>query len=158
MPEHPDIGLNPEDALELNVFYPIEGKVKLEARLVPIVNGTRAKAAASIGQWLLGPEGEVPSYVPDAVELLGVYIGQDNVMYIDFNSAFALNFQGDAVAEFLLLRSLYKTLSANSDGVRGYRLLVDGTEVDTIGGHIYILDGIERAVPYRLLEEDQIEQ
>ena len=158
MPEHPTIGLDPEDALELNVFYPLEGKVKLETRLVRKVTGVREIAAASIVQWLSGPLGDEPSYVPDAVELLGVYIGQDDVLYVDFNSALALNFQGDAVAEFLLLRALYKTLSANSYGVRGYRVLVDGREVDTIGGHIYILGGIERAVPYRLLEEDEIEK
>jgi len=151
-------GLDPEDALTLNLFYPLEGKVALEQRLVPRVTGTRDIAAVAVREFLAGPSGEVPSFVPDAVELMGIYLGQDMVLYMDFSSAMTLNFKGDAVAEFLLLRSLYKTLKANAPGVKGYRVLVDAREVDTIGGHVYILSGLERAVPYKLLEEDEIPQ
>jgi len=150
--------LDPLNSTTLNMFYPLEGKVALEQRVVPRVTGTRAMAAVSVGEFLAGPSDGAPSYVPDAVELLGVYLGQDRVLYLDFSSAMTLNFQGDAVAEFLLLRALYKTLKENVYGTSGYRLLVDGKEVDTIGGHIYVLSGLERAVPYRLLEEDEIEE
>lgn len=151
-------GLAPEDALSLNLFYPLEGKVALEQRLVPKVTGTRDIAALAVREFLAGPSGEAPSFVPDAVELMGIYLGQDMVLYMDFSSAMTLNFKGDAVAEFLLLRALYKTLKANASGVKGYRVLVDGREVDTIGGHVYILSGLERAVSYKLLEEDEIPQ
>ena len=151
-------GLDPADALTLNLFYPLEGKVALEQRLVPKVTGVRDIAAVAVREFLSGPSGEGPSYVPDAVELVGIYLGQDGVLYLDFSSAMTLNFKGDAVAEFLLLRALYKTLKENASGVSGYRLLVDGREVDTIGGHVYVLSGLERAVPYKLLEEDEIPQ
>lgn len=147
-------GLDPSNALSLRVFFPREDRVALEQRPVPKVSGARDIAAAAVREFLSGPSGEEASYIPDAVELTGVFMGQDGVLYIDFSSAMTLNFQGDAVAEFLLLRSLYRTLKENTQGVRGYRLLVDGREVDTIGGHIYILDGLEKAVPYRLMEED----
>jgi len=150
-------GLDPSNSVTLNMFYPLEGKVALEQRVVPKVTGTRDMAAVSVREFLAGPSGDEQSYVPDAVELTGVYLDQDRVLYLDFSSAMTLNFQGDAVAEFLLLRALYKTLNENTYGTNGYRLLVDGREVDTIGGHIYILGGLERAVPYRLLEEDEIE-
>lgn len=151
-------GLDPADALTLNMFYPLDGKVALEQRLVPRVTGARDIAAVAVSEFLSGPSGEAPSYVPDAVELMGIYLGQDRVLYMDFSSAMTLNFKGDAVAEFLLLRALYKTLKENAYGVRGYRVLVDGREVDTIGGHVFILGGLEQAVPYRLLEEDEIPQ
>jgi hypothetical protein len=151
------IELDPSSALTLKLFFPLEGRVALEQRLVPKVTGNRDISAVAVREFLAGPSDEAPSYVPDAVTLAGVYMGQDGVLYLDFSSAMTLNFQGDAVAEFLLLRSLYRTLNENTFGVKGYRLLVDGSEVDTIGGHLYILDGLERAVPYRLMEEDEIE-
>jgi hypothetical protein len=151
------LGFDPANALALNIFLPLEGKVGLEQRLVPKVAGTRDMAAAAVGEFLAGPPEGLRSYVPDGVELTGVFHGKDGVLYLDFSSAMTLNFQGDAVAEFLLLRSLYKTLTENTSGVKGYRLLVDGSEVDTIGGHIYVLEGLEKAVPYRLMEEDEIE-
>jgi len=149
--------LDPSNALTLNLFFPLEGKVALEQRLVPKVTGVRDIAALAVREFLNGPSDEDPSYVPDAVELTGVYLGEDGILYLDFSSALTLNFKGDAVAEFLLLRSLYRTLNENTYGVKGYRLLVDGREVDTIGGHLYVLGGLEKAVPYRLMEEDEVE-
>lgn len=154
----PSTELTPDNSMELSLFFPLEGRVALEQRIIPKVEGARAMAETVLMEFLDGPDIEERSYVPDAVEVLGVYLGKDKVLYLDFTSSLTLNFQGDAVAEFLLLRALYKTLKANLSGLKGYRLLVDGREVDTIGGHIYILEGLERAVPYRLLKEDALKK
>lgn len=155
--------LDPSEAMELKMFYPVTGKVALERRQVRKVTGVRDIATVVINEFLAGPSGgqgsngSLDSYVPRGVEVLGVYLGEDRVLYMDFSSAMALNFQGDAVAEFLFLRALYRSLKENVYGVSRYRVLVDGAEVDTIGGHVFILHGLHEAVPYRLLEEDRVE-
>ena len=148
--------LSSDDILELNMFYPVPGKVAFERRAVPRPEGQLAIASAVMHEFFRGPTVSEVSYVPDAVEVLNIYFGPRGTIYIDMPSAISLNFKGDAMAEFLLLRAMYKTLRANVPDVRRYRLLVDGQQVDTIGGHIYIANGLERAVAYKLLEEDEI--
>jgi spore germination protein GerM len=75
--------------------------------------------------------------VPDGAKLLGVYYGIDRILYVDISSELKRNFRGDAAGEFLLLKSIYDTITSNIE-VDDVFLLINGKEEETLGGHCYI--------------------
>lgn len=76
-------------------------------------------------------------HIPKNTTLNGLYYGVDNILYVDLSKELARNFQGDSVAEFLIIKGLFKTIQANAN-VSDVKLLVGGLEVDTFGGHFMI--------------------
>jgi hypothetical protein len=43
------------------------------------------------------------------------------------------------MAEFLLLKGLYESLISNIDDIQDVKVLVEGKELETLGGHLYLL-------------------
>lgn len=72
-------------------------------------------------------------------KLLGLYQDRDNVLYVDLSEEFRKNFSGDARLEFYLLKSLLETLTLNVEGTQDVKILLEGKEVDTVGGHFQVL-------------------
>jgi hypothetical protein len=79
----------------------------------------------------------------EGTKVLGVYRDRLNVLYIDLSDEFRRNFSGDAMQEFLLLQSLYNTIITNFPWVQDVRLLIEGKEVESIGGHFLSLYGLK---------------
>jgi hypothetical protein len=48
------------------------------------------------------------------------------------------NFQGDALSEYLLLKGIYESLVSNVQDFQDVKLLVEGKEIETLGGHFYL--------------------
>ena len=69
-------------------------------------------------------------------KLLGVYRDRGNIFYIDLSDEFRRNFSGDAGQEFYLLKSLFETVTANIAGTEDVKVLIEGKEIESIGGHI----------------------
>lgn len=147
--------LSPGDgAASLRVYYPVEGRLQLEYRKVQQAATRMSIARAALGEFLKGPSGAQKSYIPRDTRLLGVYSGQDGILYVDLSDEFRRNFQGDALAEFLLLRGLYGSLLSNVYGIGGVKILVEGKEVESIGGHVSLLRPLEEVVS-QPMEEDE---
>ncbi len=79
-------------------------------------------------------------------EILGIYRDRNNTIYLDFSEGIRNNFYGDTNKEYLFLKSLYKTVISNMADVEDVRILLNGKEIDTIGGHIFILYGLKEAI------------
>jgi hypothetical protein len=79
----------------------------------------------------------------EGAKVLGVYRDRRNFLYIDLSDEFRKNFSGDARQEFLLLQSLYKTVVSNFPWVEDVRLLIEGKEIESIGGHFISLYGLK---------------
>ena len=142
------------DFIYLRVYYPFEGRLQMEERRVPRVASRVSVAEATIREFLKGPAGVAKSCVPEGAELIGVYPGQDGMLYIDFSGELRRNFQGGALSEFLLLRGLYESLLSNYYGAGGFKILVEGREVESIGGHISLLRTLGEVVS-QTVEEDE---
>lgn len=71
--------------------------------------------------------------------LLGLYRDSESVVYVDLSEDLRRNFSGDARGEFNLLKSLLETITMNLEGVQDVKVLIEGKEVDTVGGHFQIL-------------------
>jgi hypothetical protein len=141
-----------EGKVAIRVFYPSPGGLVPEERWVePSEIQTRVVESAVL-EYLKGPSEGAVSYVPEGTRLLGLYHGSDGIIYMDFSHEFRSNFQGDAYGEFLLLRGLYESVMSNARDVSGLKILIEGEEVDTIGGHISLEGTLGSVVSSTMME------
>jgi hypothetical protein len=139
-----------EDLLSLRVYYPVGVQLRMEERKAPRERGSTAIAEATVDQYLKGPAATPPGiqYLPAGARLLGAYEGTDGVLYLDLSDEFRRNFQGDAFAEFLLLKGLYESLISNVQDLRDVKVLIEGQEVETLGGHLFLLYPLKDMISY----------
>lgn len=119
----------------LKIYYPFIGGIGIEERLLEI---SSSAMEAAITEFLAGPSGKA-SYVPKGAQLLGIYNGADGILYINLSEEFKGNFEGDARAEALLLEALLKTITSNAAEVNDIKVLIAGKEVESLGGHLFLL-------------------
>jgi hypothetical protein len=123
-----------DDTVAVKVFLPSdEGITVVERRIqndpVPV-----KMAEAVAAEYLKGLKEGL-----NDTKLIGVYRDKRSIIYIDVSDEFRKNFSGDVKQEFELLKSLYETITVNIPGTEDVRLLVDGKEVESIGGHFNAL-------------------
>jgi len=123
--------------LMVRVYFPSEGRLVMEERRVKRSDATISEAA--VEEFLRGMLRKGKSDVPAGTKLLGLYRGSDGILYVDLSDEFRRNFQGSAMTEFLLLKGLYETVISNSQGLDDVKILIEGKEIESIGGHIYAL-------------------
>lgn len=134
------------DYTVLKLYYPVGGRLVREERSVPRVTSVREIASAVVNEFLSGPSGGNRGAIPPEAGLSGVYYGNDLVLYIDFNDALRRNFEGNAEAEYFLLKALNMSLMSNVFQVEGVKVLVDGRELDSLGGHLSLRGLLGEAV------------
>lgn len=84
---------------------------------------------------IAGPSANHVSPFPDGAELLDTYWSQRGTLYLDWNRALVTGFRGGAGRERLLLASIVKSAADNIPEVQRVAILVEGSPVETIGGH-----------------------
>ncbi|MFZ5908205.1 MAG: GerMN domain-containing protein [Nitrospirota bacterium] len=128
-----------EGFFTVRIYYPAGNRLQLEERRPPKSSPSSTIAEATIEEYLKGPAGAPATAIPRNVQLLGVYRGADRILYINLSDEFRRNFQGDVLAEYLLLKGLYESLNANIEDIQDVKVLIEGKEVETLGGHFYLL-------------------
>ncbi len=78
----------------------------------------------------------------------GVYEDRNKILYVDLSDDFRRYFSGDAKYEYYLLKSLYQTVITNIPEVRDVKILVEGREIESIGGHMSTLVPLKDSVWY----------
>ncbi len=82
--------------------------------------------------------------------LLDLYMDRAGVIYIDLSGGLLKNFKGDAIEEFNIVAGLYSRVKTAVPGFKALKILIQGKEVDSFGGHIDISkpigDGISAGV------------
>ena len=87
---------------------------------------------------------------PYRVNLLDLYLDKEGVIYIDFGSDIQKNFRGDAYEELTILAGLYKGIKETVPGLTAMKLLIEGKEEKSFGGHIDISRPIGEEVTYNV--------
>jgi spore germination protein GerM len=128
-----------EDLLLLRIYYPVGDQLQMEERRPPKRMGSTATAEATVDEYLKGSAVATIPYMPKGARLLSVYKGTDGMLYIDLSDEFRRNFQGDVFAEFLLLKGLYESLISNVQDIQDVKILIEGKEIETLGGHFFLL-------------------
>lgn len=131
-------GISGEDTIMVKIFYPSEDGAVAEDKTVPNKPLPVAIAEAVLTEYLKGLKEGLKD-----TKLLGVYRDRNSVLYIDLSEEFRRNFSGDARQEYYLLKSLFDTVVANVAGTEDIRLLIEGKEIESIGGHFSSLYGLK---------------
>ncbi len=125
----------------VKLFFPSgEGIVSEERRIAYDPLPAHA-AEAIVGEYLKG----LPEGLRDT-KLLGIYRDKSNILYIDLSDEYRRNFSGGARQEYSLLKSLFETVMSNISGTEDVKVLIEGKETETIGGHFFILYPLKETI------------
>ncbi len=141
----PIIDIQPDGrhSIVVKIFYPSENAIHLKEKNI-YTNFLPVNIAEEVIKEYL-KELNAPL---NNTKLLGVYRDVNNIIYIDFSDEFRRNFLGDARFEHNLLESLLKTILINVPAVEDVKLLIEGKEIESIGGHFYCLLTLKTSIHF----------
>jgi hypothetical protein len=148
----------PEDLFSLRMYYPVGDHLQIEERRLPRRILPMAIAEAAVEQYLKGPLDAKASGIPQNAKLLSLYKGADGVLYADLSEEFRRNFRGDALTEFLVLKGLYQSIISNVEDIQDVKVLIEGKETETLGGHLSLLFPLKEMVSYEFKYSENIPQ
>jgi hypothetical protein len=77
------------------------------------------------------------SAIPSGTELRAVMVDADSgTVYLDFSSELVASHPGGSAAEYCTIASLVRTVGENFPELQRVQLLVDGSQVESIAGHV----------------------
>ncbi len=137
-----------EDLISLRLYYPIGTRLDMVEKKVPRRTKQTAMAGAVIEEYFKGPGNGKASPIPQNVKLLGLYKDSSQMLYVDLSDELRRNFQGDALTEYLLLKGIYESIISNIQDVQDIKVLIEGKEAETLGGHIYLKYPLKNTAAY----------
>jgi len=126
------------DAVTIRLSYPVGGRLEVAEKSIPRRIRTSALAEAVIEEYFKLPVNAEDSVIPAHVKILGLYRDATQILYIDLSDELRRNFHSDALSEYLLLKGLYETVVANIPDIQDVKVLVEGKEIETLGGHVLL--------------------
>lgn len=132
-----------DDTVNVKIFLPSdEGDgIAVAERSIPNNPVPVRMAEEVVGEYLKGLKEGLKD-----TKLLGVYRDKRSIIYVDLSEEFRKNFSGDIRQEYAVLKSLYETITVNIPGTEDVRVLVDGKEVESLGGHFDALSPLGNTV------------
>jgi hypothetical protein len=134
----PPAPLQPTAHITATLFYAAPdglGLVPLR-REVPLAEGVVAQGREIlIAQLAAAPEGQ-RAVIPAGTQLRAFYVTDRGDAFVDLSGIVTSAHPGGSMNELLTVYALVNAVTANLPAVQRVQLLVDGTEVDTIAGHV----------------------
>ncbi len=108
-----------------------------ESRQVAIGSVIEEQIAQVLRALLLGPEFAGVPTTAEGTRLLGLFYDEDSfTVYADFSEELVAGHPGGSSAEYFTVSAIMKTISENFPEVQALQILVEGSQVGTIAGHI----------------------
>ncbi len=137
----PNIEIQPDGrrAMTVKIFYP--SKIDIQSKEVTIYTNYLPVNIAEevVKEFLKEFKGGISN-----TRLLGVYRDSNNIIYIDLSDDIRRYFSEDAKFEYNLLESLLNTILINVPGSEDVKIVVEGKEIESIGGHFYCMFTLKR--------------
>ena len=103
---------------------------------------------------LITAEDVIKKYMQSyGVRLLDLYMDKNGTIYADFSDELRKKFNGDASGEYQIIAGLYKNIMANIPDFNSLKILIEGKEAESFGGHIDISKPISEAVEKSMEEK-----
>ncbi|MBI4721382.1 MAG: GerMN domain-containing protein [Chitinivibrionia bacterium] len=138
-PGRDTVAVVPEGSRVATLFFAdknAEGLVS-ETREVAIGREFTEEVERIISALLDGPEYAGVSTIPEGTKILNVFYDSNaSILYLDFNARLVAGHPGGSSAEYYTIAAVMKTVSENFPEVKAVQFLVEGLQMDTIGGHI----------------------
>jgi spore germination protein GerM len=142
-----------KEYITLKIFYAAGSQLELTEKKVPATLSTINLADILIKEFLKVSRKSDYSILPDDAKIKNIFISPDGILYIDFSREFQRNFKGDIVDEYMLLKSIFDTAIGNLD-ILDVMILVDGKEVESIGGHFIINQPLKKVLTQEIRVEE----
>lgn len=126
------------DTFTIRLHYPAGNRLEVSEKSIPRRIRTSAVAEAVVEEYFKLPVSASDSIIPAQVKLLGLYRDAMQILYIDLSDELRRNFHADALSEYLLLKGLYETVVSNIPDIQDVKILVEGKELETLGGHVLL--------------------
>ena len=126
------------DISVLRIYQPRNSQLEMSERKIPKRISNTAIAEAVIEEFFKPAAADAVSSIPQNVKLLGLYKDEGQMLYVDLSDEVRRNFQGDTMSEYLLLKGIYESLVSNVQDFQDGKILVEGKEIETLGGHFYL--------------------
>jgi spore germination protein GerM len=140
----------------LRIYQPHNNRLEMTERKIPKRISNTALAEAVIEEFFKPMFTEGGSSIPKNVKLLGLYRDEAQMLYVDLSDEVRRNFQGDALSEYLLLKGIYESLVSNVQDFQDVKILVEGKEVETLGGHFFLKYPLKNICSSELKGESRI--
>jgi spore germination protein GerM len=115
---------------------PDADKLQEEDRTIPRAVSFVGEAKRTVEELINGPQGELNPTIPPGVKLRQLYIDGRGTAYVDFTRDLQAKHPGGSGGELLTIYSIVDTLTANFEEIERVKILVEGSEVLTLAGHI----------------------
>lgn len=119
----------------VRLYYPMDGSLQMKERRLPRRSKQTGMAEAILEEYFRGPGNGASNAIPREVKIMGLYRDAAQMLYVDLSDEFRRNFQGDALAEYLVLKGIYESLMTNVQDIQDIKILVEGKEIESMGGH-----------------------
>jgi spore germination protein GerM len=138
-PSRPGDAGEVETVREVTLYFGSDdgGSLVAEHRQISSTRDVLKNLRRVIEALVAGPEEDGVASIPASARLRGVFI-DDRTAFIDFSKEIVSEFSGGTTAEYVLIASLVQTACGNFPEVDAVRILVEGEEVNTIGGHLLV--------------------
>lgn len=122
------------------LFADDQGKLQPEKRDLPWEGAAVERARRVVQALLDGPTGargrSLTAVIPTDTTLRALYLRDDGTVYVDLDAAFARGLTNGSRDALLAVWSITDTLAANLPEVLRVQILVEGEEVQDLGGHL----------------------
>lgn len=115
---------------------PDADKLQAEERTISRAASFVGEAKQAVDELIKGPQGDLNPTIPEGTELRQLYIDGQGTAYVDFSRDLQTKHPGGTVGELLTIYSIVDTLTANFEEIERVKILVEGSEVLTLAGHI----------------------
>ena len=124
--------------LTVTLYFPSKDGRLLspEKRDVPEGADLTAKVRAVVVELLRGPQTGLTPAFPADTRVKGVFIDPKGTAYINLSREVQTEYPGGAWTETLTIYSLVNTLTFDFPEIKRVQVLVEGSAVDTLAGHI----------------------
>jgi spore germination protein GerM len=115
-----------------------EPGIQSETRELAVGRRVDEQVRQVIDALIAGPSGDRSiNAIPKGTQLLSVMVDADSgTVYLDFSSELVAAHPGGSAAEFCTVASIVRTVGENFPELSSVQLLVDGSQVESIAGHV----------------------
>ena len=99
-------------------------------------------ARAILGALINGPRTNLVRTIPAVTDVRAIFISTDHTCVVDFESTIRDHHPGGCRGEMLTVYSIVNSLIINIPSIKQVKLLIEGSDVDTLAGHLDMQDPV----------------
>lgn len=125
--------------IKATLYFQSEDGLHLVAteRDVPLAEGTVAQARSILeAQLAAEPEAPLLSTIPKGTTLRGIFVSEQNEVFVDLDPSIRKAHPGGALQELMTVYTIVNAVLTNLPNLQEVQILIGGQEADTLAGHV----------------------